>query len=96
MDEIEKIAGAMLRGVAGRLRGQGMEFRFGDGVEEWLGAMGYDAAMGARALRRAVEQWVEDPVAELILQGRAGAGRKLRVEARNGALVVDVIEQEKN
>lgn len=96
MDDIEKIAGAMLRGVAGRLRGQGMEFSWGDGVEEWLGAMGYDAAMGARALRRAVEQWVEDPVAELILQGRAGAGRKVRVEARNGALVVDVIEQEKN
>ena len=55
-------------------------------ARDWLGRVGYDPVYGARPLKRAVQRYLQDPLADLILrgdvQGRAdGRGRRGRREA---------------
>jgi ATP-dependent Clp protease ATP-binding subunit ClpC len=54
--------------------------------EHLLGLAGDDQALGARPLRHLLGREVESLVADAILRGRAPAGRRLEVVARNGKL----------
>ncbi|MBW3637887.1 MAG: hypothetical protein KY445_15700, partial [Armatimonadetes bacterium] len=47
---------------------------------------GYDRQFGARPLRRAVQRFVEDPLAERILMGEFKAGETIYVDAQNGEM----------
>ena len=40
-----------------------------DGARAWLGRVGYDPVYGARPLKRAVQRYLQDPLADLILRG---------------------------
>ena len=48
-------------------------------AKEFLADKGYDPAFGARPLRRAVQKYVEDPLAEEILKGTFASGSKVKV-----------------
>jgi ATP-dependent Clp protease ATP-binding subunit ClpA len=50
---------------------------------------GYDAAFGARPLRRAIQNHVEDPLAEGLLTGRFHPGDTVVATAQDGALVLE-------
>src|ERR1700676_3384516 len=50
-------------------------------AREWLADKGYDPAYGARPLKRAIQKWVQDPLAELILSGRIKDGEKVAISA---------------
>ena len=54
----------------------------------WLGRVGYDPVYGARPLRRAVQRYVQDPLAEMILRGQAPDGATVRVDEGDGGLVL--------
>ncbi|MCA9562652.1 MAG: ATP-dependent Clp protease ATP-binding subunit, partial [Myxococcales bacterium] len=51
---------------------------------------GYDPDLGARPLRRALERFVEGPIAELILQGEVESPAEIQVDVDAGELVFDV------
>ena len=51
------------------------------GAKEWLGTKGYDPAYGARPLKRVIQKYVQDPLAELILQGKIHEGDKIKITA---------------
>ncbi len=57
-----------------------------DGAMAWLGRVGYDPVYGARPLKRAVQRYVQDPLADLILSGEVPDGATVRVEEGDGAL----------
>ncbi len=61
-----------------------------DGARAWLGRVGYDPVYGARPLKRAVQRYLQDPLADLILRGDVPDGSTVRVEDGDGALVLDV------
>jgi ATP-dependent Clp protease ATP-binding subunit ClpB len=48
-------------------------------AREWLADKGYDPAYGARPLKRAIQKYVQDPLAELILQGEVKDGETVPV-----------------
>jgi ATP-dependent Clp protease ATP-binding subunit ClpB len=61
-----------------------------DGARAWLGRVGYDPVYGARPLKRAVQRYLQDPLADLILRGDVPDGSTVKVEDGDGALVLDV------
>ena len=58
-------------------------------AREWLANAGYDPVYGARPLKRAVQRHLQDPLAELILQGRIKDGDTVRVSADAGGLLIN-------
>ena len=58
-----------------------------DKAFELLGNVGFDPVYGARPLKRAIQQQVENPLAQDILSGRFGNGDVVKVDAEGGKLV---------
>ncbi|CUS46677.1 MAG: ATP-dependent chaperone ClpB [Pseudomonadota bacterium] len=60
------------------------------GARAWLGRVGYDPVYGARPLKRAVQRYLQDPLADLILRGDVKDGSTVRVDEGDGKLELDV------
>jgi len=56
----------------------------------WLGRVGYDPVYGARPLKRAVQRYLQDPLADLILRGEVPDGATIRIDEGEGALKLAV------
>ncbi|MBU0877088.1 MAG: AAA family ATPase, partial [Alphaproteobacteria bacterium] len=61
-----------------------------DGARAWLGRVGYDPVYGARPLKRAVQRYLQDPLADLILRGEVPDGATVRIDEGDGALELHV------
>jgi ATP-dependent Clp protease ATP-binding subunit ClpB len=59
-----------------------------DGARAWLGRVGYDPVYGARPLKRAVQRYLQDPLADAILRGDIPDGSMVRVNEGDGALAL--------
>ena len=60
-----------------------------DKARHWLGNAGYDPVYGARPLKRVIQRRLQDPLAQLILEGRIGEGATVPVSASTTGLVVN-------
>jgi ATP-dependent Clp protease ATP-binding subunit ClpB len=69
-DQIAGIAEIQLQRLRKRLAERDLQLQLSPEVMEKLVAVGYDPVYGARPLKRALQQWVENPLAQLILQGK--------------------------
>lgn len=76
-EEIRRIAARMTEEVAGRLKALGITLEIEARALDLLAGQGWDPAFGARPLRRAIRTSLEDPAAQLLLEGRLRAGDKL-------------------
>src|SRR4029078_983053 len=54
----------------------------------WLGRVGYDPVYGARPLKRAVQKYLQDPLADAILRGEIMDGQTVKVDEGDGALIL--------
>ncbi|PCD02509.1 ATP-dependent chaperone ClpB [Sphingomonas spermidinifaciens] len=61
-----------------------------DAARAWLGRVGYDPVYGARPLKRAVQRYLQDPLADLILRGDVKDGQTVHVDEGDGALTLSV------
>ncbi|MBP2274762.1 MULTISPECIES: ATP-dependent chaperone ClpB [Sphingomonas] len=61
-----------------------------DAARAWLGRVGYDPVYGARPLKRAVQRYLQDPLADLILRGSVKDGATVRVDEGDGKLELTV------
>jgi ATP-dependent Clp protease ATP-binding subunit ClpB len=59
-----------------------------DAARAWLGRVGYDPVYGARPLKRAVQKYLQDPLADKILAGEIADGSIVRVDEGDGQLVL--------
>jgi ATP-dependent Clp protease ATP-binding subunit ClpB len=59
-----------------------------DGARAWLGRVGYDPVYGARPLKRAVQKYLQDPLADAILRGEILDASVVHVDEGDGALVL--------
>jgi len=60
----------------------------------WLGRVGYDPVYGARPLKRAVQKYLQDPLADAILRGDIADGATVKVDEGEGRLVLDTSRNE--
>jgi ATP-dependent Clp protease ATP-binding subunit ClpB len=67
---IEKIAAIQLRILEGRLAKMDLQLRVSPAALEELAKVGFDPVFGARPLKRAIQQRIENPLSKLILEGR--------------------------
>ncbi|AUL47880.1 ATP-dependent chaperone ClpB [Bordetella trematum] len=81
---IESIAGIQLKRLASRLEQQEMTLEVSDAALAEIARAGFDPVFGARPLKRAIQQQIENPVAKLILQGVFGPRDVVPVDFRDG------------
>ena len=89
-ETLERIARQLLEETAGRLRACGVALEAEGEAVALLASRGTDREYGARPLRRAVSELVEDPAADLLLSGGLKEGDTLLVRAEEGSVHVSV------
>jgi ATP-dependent Clp protease ATP-binding subunit ClpB len=61
-----------------------------EAARAWLGRVGYDPVYGARPLKRAVQRYLQDPLADMILRGEVKDGATVHIDEGDGKLVLAV------
>ena len=84
--QIREIARIQMRGLEKRLGERGIRIEVSEAAFELLGNVGFDPVYGARPLKRAIQQQLENPLAQKILGGDFGSGDTVRVDAAAGKL----------
>jgi ATP-dependent Clp protease ATP-binding subunit ClpB len=87
--QIRAIVEIQLNYLRRRLLERNMELELDDKARDLLGEAGFDPVYGARPLRRAIQQQVENPLAQRILRNEFGPGDRVRVSVRGGELVFE-------
>ncbi|QGW64161.1 ATP-dependent chaperone ClpB [Lysobacter soli] len=85
--QIRQIARIQLNGLEKRLAERGLKLVLSDDALNLLGNVGFDPVYGARPLKRAIQQQLENPLASKILAGEFTSGDTVHVEAQGGQLV---------
>jgi ATP-dependent Clp protease ATP-binding subunit ClpC len=85
--DLVKIVELEIAKFARRLVERKITLEFTDAAKQLLIEKGYDEKYGARPLRRAVEHYLEDPLAEAILRGDVKEGEPVKVDAEGEKLV---------
>ena len=80
-DDVSKIAKIMLQRVENTLKDRNISLTVSSSALEWLIDKGFDAEYGARPLRRVIEQYVEDEIAEAIIEGRIKDNSSVRIDS---------------
>ena len=88
-ENIVEIARRMLTVTGKRMAQQGITLISDDDAVAELARDGFDPQYGARPLRRAIQNQVEDAVAELMLEGKLKSGDTAHVRLRDGKVVID-------
>ncbi len=84
--QIRAIVDIQLLYLRKRLQERNMELTLDDAARDRLGEAGFDPVYGARPLKRTVQQQVENPLAQRILQGQFVPGDRVAVTVRDGQL----------
>jgi ATP-dependent Clp protease ATP-binding subunit ClpB len=84
--QIKAIARIQMAGLEKRLAERGLRIEVSDRAFELLGNVGFDPVYGARPLKRAIQQQLENPLAQKILAGEFASGDTIRVDAEGGRL----------
>ncbi|MGA8277636.1 MAG: ATP-dependent chaperone ClpB [Rhodanobacteraceae bacterium] len=85
--QIREIARIQIGQLEKRLGERQLQLDISDRALDLLGNVGFDPVYGARPLKRAIQQQLENPLAKEILEGRFAPGGTVRVDAEGGRLV---------
>jgi ATP-dependent Clp protease ATP-binding subunit ClpB len=78
-EQIRSIVDIQLGQLRKRLIERGLDLDLDDRARDLLGEAGFDPVYGARPLKRAIQQQIENPLAQQLLQGRYAAGDRIKV-----------------
>ncbi len=84
-DDLYNIIEIELAKVRERLQAKGMKLELDKAAKDFLIEKGYNPDFGARPLRRALGQYIEDPLAEALLSGEYKPGQQINVTRKEGA-----------
>ncbi|HLB15296.1 MAG TPA: ATP-dependent chaperone ClpB [Burkholderiales bacterium] len=87
--EVRQIARIQIRYLAERLAKFELRLEVTDAALEELAKVGFDPVYGARPLKRAIQQTIENPLAKAILEGRFAPKDTIRVDFRRGEMVFE-------
>jgi ATP-dependent Clp protease ATP-binding subunit ClpB len=88
--EMAPIVSIQVARVAKLLADRKIAIELTDAARDWLGRVGYDPVYGARPLKRAVQRYLQDPLADLILRGDVKDGQSIHVDEGDGKLALTV------
>jgi ATP-dependent Clp protease ATP-binding subunit ClpB len=86
-EQLGEIVELQLRRLRGRLADRGLTLELTDEARELITEAGWDPTYGARPLKRALQRFVENPLALRLLEGDFAEGDTVRVDAQDGEVV---------
>ena len=87
--QIRAIVDIQLASLRRRLQERNLGLELDDAARDLIGAAGFDPVYGARPLKRAIAQQIENPLAQRILRSEFSPGDRIRVGVRGGELVFE-------
>ena len=88
-DDVKQIIDIMLKQVQDRMQKQNIQLEIDDSVKELISKKGFDTNYGARPLKRAIQNVLEDRIAEEILDGNIKPNKKAVIKAEEEKIVVE-------
>ncbi|HUU24747.1 MAG TPA: ATP-dependent chaperone ClpB [Methyloceanibacter sp.] len=85
-EHMGRIVDIQMRRLAKLLTDRKITLDLDDDAKTWLGNKGYDPAYGARPLKRVIQKYVQDPLAEQILEGKLHDGETVKITAGKDGL----------
>src|SRR5213595_520390 len=79
-DEIKQIVDLLLRRIRESMAERELSLNLSDDAKEFLVEKGFDPAMGARPLRRAIQRYIEDPLSDAVLRSEMEPGSTIEVD----------------
>ena len=86
-EQVRQIVELLLGDVQARLTEHGVAIELTDAAKDWLAEAGFDPTYGARPLRRAIQQHIENPLSGGIIAGEYATGDAVHVDASGDGLV---------
>lgn len=90
-ESIGKIVDLPLKELTNRIKELGYTVKISKKMKDYLIEKGYDEKYGARPLNRAIQKYVEDPIAERLLKGGSKEGDIIKVGFKNGEVTVEIV-----
>lgn len=87
-DELCKIVDLMILEVIDEALEKKITLHISEEVKEFILEKGYDEKFGARPLRRTIQKYIEDEVAEQYLQNKFNTGSKISMELKEGKIII--------
>ncbi|MGH3665093.1 MAG: ATP-dependent Clp protease ATP-binding subunit [Egibacteraceae bacterium] len=91
-EEVKSIVDLMMRRVKEQMRSKDLDIELTDDAKTWLAENGYDAALGARPLRRTIQREIEDALSEKILFGEFHAGQLIVTDVEEDEIVFRTVD----
>jgi len=88
-ENLTSIIDLEMKEVASRLKDKGITIHLSPEAAELLIGKGFDPTFGARPLKRTIQRYLEDPLAEEIISGRFKEGSIVNIKRKNDALVFE-------
>jgi ATP-dependent Clp protease ATP-binding subunit ClpB len=88
-DNMSGIVEIQLRRLMALLEDRKITLDLDAAAKNWLGEKGYDPVYGARPLKRAIQQELQNPLANLLLAGKVADGDTVHVTAGEGGLLIN-------
>ncbi|WP_395616207.1 ATP-dependent chaperone ClpB [Sphingorhabdus sp.] len=89
-DHMAPIVDIQVQRVQNLLKDRKIALSLSDEAKAWLGRVGYDPVYGARPLKRAIQRYLQDPLADMLLRGGIPDGSMVTVQEGDGALKLSV------
>jgi ATP-dependent Clp protease ATP-binding subunit ClpC len=85
-EQLRSVVDLMVKDLQQRLADRKIKIEISDKAKSWLAEIGHDPTYGARPLRRAIEQYVENPLSSRLLRGEFKEGDTIRVDLSDDSL----------
>jgi ATP-dependent Clp protease ATP-binding subunit ClpB len=86
-EQIKLIAGIQLNHLRKRMEASDLGMEVSEEALELLAEAGFDPVYGARPLKRAIQNEIENPLAQKILSGDLTPGKTIRIEVKEGRFI---------
>ena len=83
-DHMRQIVDIQVKRVRQLLEGKRITLKLDQAAGDWLAKIGFDPVYGARPLKRAVQKYIQNPLADMILQGDLSAGEVASISWQEG------------
>jgi len=95
IENINKIIDIELKGLFERISALGFEINLTKPAKDFIATKGYDIEFGARPLKRAIQKYLEEPLAEVIIKSKPSQGHTISVglNAKKDEIVVKVVKK---
>jgi len=90
-EQIAAIVDIQMQHLARRLAERHITLELSDAARDFLAEKGYDRVYGARPLKRAIQQYIENPLAMELLKGNFGEGTRIRAEQAGDHIVFETV-----